>query len=308
MGQDLGARITDILDQHLAADGHFETTVPGLHLMRSFGPMPVSHMVYRPTLCVVAQGAKEVMVGGQTVRYGHGQTMVVTINAPVLSYLVEASVESPYIGAILELDLNSIVEVAKQIRPKVAGSDRTGLGFEVHDMDAQLVGSLMRLLALVDDPQGVDILYPSIMREIAYWLVQGPAGRLIMSMAAPNGQPQRIVQAMSHLRSRFDETISVDALAKSVNMSPSAFHQNFRALTGMSPLQYQKHFRLLEARRSLLNGGQAGAAAVAVGYESVSQFNREYHRMFGTPPGREMRARSFSRGAEGRQMSQTPLP
>lgn len=148
----------------------------------------------------------------------------------------------------------------------------------------------MRLLDLIGEPKAIEILSPSIMREIAYWLLRSPAGRNVARMVIPDGQPHRIAQAMSHLREHFDTPIDVKALARSVGMSSSSFHQHFKALTAMSPLQYQKHIRLLEARRRMVSDGdQASAAAVAVGYESVSHFSREYARMFGSPPRRETR-------------------
>lgn len=296
MKLNLSDRISAVLDAQLIGDGHYMTPVPGLILMRSYGRMPPQHMLYRPTLCIVAQGAKEIMVADQTLRYGDGQTLVVTVEAPVLSQLVEASAASPYIGAILELDPGIIRDVVTRLGDVVT-TGPSAFGLEVQDLDAQITGSLLRLLDLIGEPRGVDILYPSIMREIAYWLVRSPAGRNVARMVIPDGQPHRIAQAMSHLRDHFDSPVDVKALARSVGMSPSSFHQHFRALTAMSPLQYQKHFRLLEARRRMVSDGdQASAAAAAVGYESVSQFSREYARMFGAPPRRETR-RALKAGA-----------
>ncbi|WP_299177314.1 AraC family transcriptional regulator [uncultured Brevundimonas sp.] len=285
----LSDKISSVLDAKFIGDGHYVTPVPGLILMRSYSQMPPQHMLYRPTLCVVARGAKEIMVADQTIRYGDGQTLVVTVETPVLSHLVEASAASPYLGAILELDLGIIREVVTHLGD-VPVTGPSGFGFQVQDLDAQITGSLARLLALIGEPKAIDILYPSIMREIAYWLVRSPAGRNVARMVVPDGQPHRIAQAISHLRDHFDAPVDVKALAKSVGMSPSSFHQHFKSLTAMSPLQYQKHIRLLEARRRMVSDGdQASAAAVAVGYESVSQFSREYARMFGAPPRRETR-------------------
>ena len=296
MKLNLSDRISAVLDARFIGDGHYMTPVPGLILMRSYGQMPPQHMLYRPTLCIVAQGAKEIMVADQTLRYGNGQTLVVTVETPVLSHLIEASAATPYIGAILELDLGIIRDVVTRLGD-VATTGPSALGLEVQDLDAQITGSLQRLLDLIGEPKAVDILYPAIMREIAYWLVRSPAGRNVARMVIPYGQPHRIAQAMSHLRDHFDGSVDVKALARSVGMSPSSFHQHFKALTAMSPLQYQKHIRLLEARRRMVSDGdQASAAAVAVGYESVSQFSREYARMFGAPPRRETR-RALKAGA-----------
>jgi AraC-like DNA-binding protein len=299
MGSELGERISRILDAQFVGNGHYQTPIPGLILMRSYSQMPPQHMLYRPTLCVVAQGAKEIMVADRTVRYGNGQTLVVTIEAPVLSHLIKASAGSPYLGVILELDLGAIREVVTQLGqdgPRTGGS---AFGLEVHDLDAQITGSLVRLLGLIGEPNALDILYPSIMREISYWLVRGPAGRNVARMVIPDGQPHRIARAIAQLRENFEAAISVKALAKSVGMSSSSFHQHFKTMTSMSPLQYQKHLRLLEARRRMVSDGdQAAVAAVAVGYESVSQFSREYARMFGAPPRRETRRALSERDPE----------
>ena len=149
---------------------------------------------------------------------------------------------------------------------------------------------MIRLIELVEQPEAVEILYPGIMREIVYWLMTGRAAANVARMVLPEGPPQRIAVAIHHLRDHFDEPLSVAALAGLAGMSPSAFHQHFKALTSMSPLQYQKHLRLLEARRRMLTEGErAGSAAFSVGYESVSQFSREYARLFGAPPHRETR-------------------
>ncbi|QDH73487.1 AraC family transcriptional regulator [Brevundimonas sp. M20] len=295
MKLNLGDRISGVLDAQFIGDGHYMTPVPGLILMRSCSQMPPQQMLYRPTLCIIAQGSKEIMVGDRTVRYGQGQTLVVTVEAPVLSRVIEASAASPYIGAILELDAGIIRDVATRLGD-LETTGPSGFGLTVQDLDAQITGSLQRLLDLIGEPNAVDILYPSIMREIAYWLLRSPAGRAVARMVIPDGQPHRIAQAMSHLRDHFDSPVDVKALARSVGMSPSSFHQHFKALTAMSPLQYQKHIRLLEARRRMVSDGdQASTAAVAVGYESVSQFTREYARMFGSPPRRETRRARMAR-------------
>ena len=160
-----------------------------------------------------------------------------------------------------------------------------------------MTGSLVRLMQLAAQPRAIDILFPSIMREIAYWLLTGPAGRNVARMVLPEGQPLRIAGAIAHIRRNFDAPMNVVDLARSVGMSASSFHQHFKTLTSMSPLQYQKHLRLMEARRLMMTEGQkAGVAALNVGYESVSQFSREYARMFGSPPRREtQRARALPR-------------
>ena len=173
-------------------------------------------------------------------------------------------------------------------------SGPAGLGLVVEEVDARIAAAMIRLIELVEQPEAVEILYPGVMREIVYWLMTSRAGANVARMVLPEGPAQRIAVAIHHLRDNFDEPLGVSALASLAGMSPSAFHQHFKALTSMSPLQYQKHLRLLEARRRMLSEGErAGSAAFSVGYESVSQFSREYARMFGAPPRREtQRARA----------------
>lgn len=288
MTSELHAAITRILDVQIGPDGFYATPVPGLTLMRSTLCLPPQHMQYRPKICFVTQGAKSILVADRTVIYRAGQTLVVTVEVPVVSQIVEASPDHPFTGATLELDPEIILDVVTRLEPMSHLQGPAGFGLVVDDLDAQMTGSLLRLLDLVRHPQAVDILYPAIMREISYWLLMAPAGRNVARMVLPEGQPLRIAAAIAYMRDHFDRSMSVAELAGRAGMSPSTFHQHFRALTSMSPLQYQKQLRLLEARRLMVTEGvKAGVAALTVGYESVSQFSREYSRMFGAPPRRE---------------------
>lgn len=288
MANELTAAIAAAMDAQGIENGGFQTPVPGLNLIRAHGCAPPRHMNYRPSLCFVAQGAKEVLVGDRTVLYGDMQALVVTVEVPVLSQIAKGSAERPYIGGTLELDTEIILDVLTRLDASAIPQGRPGFGLVVKDMDSQITSALIRLMETIERPQAVEILYPAIMREIAYWLLTGPAGRNVARMVLPDGRPLRIARAIHHLRERFDEPLSVAELAGAAGMSPSSFHQHFKALTSMSPLQYQKHLRLLEARRRMVaDGEKAGVAAFSVGYESVSQFSREYARMFGSPPRRE---------------------
>lgn len=298
------AKISGIMDSQGIENGAFVTPVPGLRLLRTHDTVAPRHMSYRPSLCVVAQGAKEMLVGDRTVTYGEMQSLVVTVEVPVLSQIVGASREKPYLGAVLELNTDIILDVVTRLEGAGQVGGSTSFGLVVKDMDEQIIGSLIRLLETIERPQAVEILYPAIMREITYWLLTGPAGRNVARMVLPDGQPQRIARAVHRLRDRLDEPFSVAELAKTAGMSPSSFHHHFKTLTSMSPLQYQKHLRLLEARRRMMaDGEKAGMAAFSVGYESVSQFSREYARMFGAPPRREtQRARAgLAAGPGGRE-------
>ena len=294
MTQALHLAIARILDGEVGADGYVVTPVPGLTLMRASLPAPPSHMQYRPKLCVVTQGVKQVLVADQAVAYGSGQAMIVTVDMPVVSQVMEAAPDRPFTGLTLDLDLDIVLDVVTRMDPASHPQGSAGFGLTVSGVEPQLEGALLRLLELVDQPRAVDILYPAIMRELAYWLLMGPAGRNVARMVLPEGQPLRIARAIAHLRATFDTRVTVADLASKAGMSPSSFHQHFKTLTSISPLQYQKQLRLLEARRMMVTDGvKAGVAAIAVGYESASQFSREYARMFGAPPRREtIRAKS----------------
>lgn len=289
------------MDRQAIRDGAFVTPIAGLRILRTHSTVMPRHMGYRPSLCVVAQGAKEVLVGDRTVTYGDMQSLVVTVEVPVLSQIVKGDTDSPFLGATLELDTDIILDVLTRLdRPSLA-QGRAAFGLVVKNLDDQITASLVRLLDAMDRPHGVEILVPAIMREITYWLLTGPAGPSVARMVLPDGQPQRIARAVHHMRNKIAAPISVAELARTAGMSPSSFHYHFKTLTSMSPLQYQKHLRLLEARRLMIADGEnAGAAAYSVGYESVSQFSREYARMFGAPPRRETRRARVSLPDAGR--------
>lgn len=286
--------ISEIMDGHDLTTGALITRVPGLRLLRSMDKVAPHNMSYRPSLCMVAQGAKQVMVGDRSVIYGDMQALVVTVEVPVLSQIVSASPDRPYLAATLELDAEIILDVVSRLDTAEHARGRPGFGLVVKDMDAVLTGAMLRLLDTVGRPQAAEILAPGILREIAYWMLTGPAGGNVARMVLPDGQPLRIARAVHHLRENFDAPLSVADLAAVAGMSPSSFHQHFKTLTSMSPIQYQKQMRLLEARRRLVaEGGRAADAAFSVGYESASQFSREYARLFGVPPRRDaMQSRS----------------
>lgn len=291
MTNPLTAAICGALDAREIADGVTLTQVPGLRIGRTHGRVAPRHMAYRPSLCIVAQGTKEVLAGARTITYGDMQSLVVTVDVPVLSQVVEASPDRPFVGGTLALNPDIIFEVAGRMSSTGALSDEPASGLTVADIDEQITASFVRLVELIDKPEAIDVLFPEIMREIAYWLLSGPTGQDVARMVMPRTQPARIAKAIAQLKHEFEGPINVAELARTAGMSLSAFHQHFKALTSMSPLQYQKHLRLLEAKRLMLSDGErAGAAAFTVGYESVSQFSREYARMFGSSPSREPRA------------------
>jgi AraC-like DNA-binding protein len=273
-----------------SGDSPFMTAMDGLIVMRSDHPKPPNHMISRPALCVVAQGAKWAMFGDTKLEYRAGQALLIGVETPSIGRVVEASPGEPCLVLAFELDLAIMRSVAEGLETPPVASGEPGRGVFVTDFQGPLADCALRLVRLLDTPRAIPTLQPIIMREICYWLLTGPHGGDVARMALASSPSRRVIGAMHSLRSRFRETIRVSELAAIARMSPSAFHRQVRALTSLTPLQYQKQLRLLEARRLMVSSGfNVEAAAFEVGYESASQFSREYARMFGAPPKRDLR-------------------
>lgn len=267
------------------------TEVPGLIVMRAEHGRHPSHLVMKPALCVVLQGAKWTIFGDRRHDYGPGQALIVSVEMPAFSRVVNATPEAPYLALAIELDMHLMREVLEQLDTPPTPATRPGHGVFVSHFDGALADCVRRLVGLLRTPQATAMLQPMIMREICYWLLAGPHGSDIASVVLGSSHAQRIVTAIHALRERFDRPVRIDELAVLARLSPSAFHRQFKALTSMTPLQYQKQLRLLEARQLMVTGAaNAETAASRVGYESASQFSREYTRMFGAPPKRHARA------------------
>jgi AraC-like DNA-binding protein len=289
MSSSLKQALGRYMDAQGGDDGLYRTPIDGLMLMRASAPAMPHHVIYRPALCVVAQGAKQVMLGETVFDYGEMQALIVNVELPALGKVTRASVEEPYLAFALCFDVGIMREVLQDLPQSPQPSGEPGLGLFVDDLSPPLADCVLRLVRMLETPQAIPVLYPSVMREICFWLLTGPHGGEVSKLALPNSHTQRITDAIYVLRDDFAQPISIERLAAAARMSPSSFHQHFKALTAMTPLQYQKQLRLLEARRLMLNGGaSATGAAYQVGYESASQFSREYARMFGAPPRRDV--------------------
>ena len=248
------------------------------------------HCIFNLGLGLVAQGDKQVMLGEEVIAYGAGQSMLTSIDLPVISHVTRASVQEPLLGLMLKLDSQRIVQTAAEMQlPSPArGSAYRPISIEV--LDDALLGALIRLVKLLEEPALIDRLAPLIQQEITIRLLTGPHGPQLQHLAANGSPSQQIAKAVAWLKQNFTRAIQVDDLAARVHMSPSTFRQHFRAITGTSPLQYQKQLRLQEARQLMLNQNvDAGNAGGLVGYESASQFSREYSRLFGAPPQQDVR-------------------
>ena len=270
----------------------FITAVPGLTLLRSDHEKRPNHLLYKPALCIVVQGAKWTTFGDRRFEYRPGQALVVTVEMPAFGTVAEASPTEPYLGVIIEFDLGLMHEVIESLEsldspPRVDGD--VGRGVFVTDFDGPLADCALRMVRLLATPRAIPVLYPAIMREICYWLLVGPHGGEVMEMTMAKSHTRSVISAIHSLRDRFSEPIRIEELASAARMSPSAFHRQFKSITSLTPLQYQKQLRLLEARRLMVaEEANVETAAYQVGYESPSQFSREYSRMFGMSPHRDV--------------------
>ncbi len=270
------------------AYGIAQTTIPGFFTVRATAPSDLLHGVSRPMACLVVQGAKRVTVGTVDYPFAAGDSLLVAADLPTVSQITRASVAAPYYSLVLELDLAIITELAAQM--EAAPVTQTA-PLRVEPTDVETLDAALRLLRLLERPAARPVLQGQLLRELHYWLLAGRHGPAIRRLGWPDGPVQRVARAVAVLRSGFTRTLPVEQLAAVAGMSPSSFHQHFRAVTSLSPLQFQKRLRLIEARRLMLSDGMnASSAAFAVGYESVPQFTREYGRLFGLPPVRDTRA------------------
>jgi AraC-like DNA-binding protein len=272
-------------------DGDHGTAIPALTLHRRSAPTAPLHCVYSLALGVVAQGSKQVLIGEDALTYSAGQSMVTTIDAPVISHVSRASHREPFLGLMLTLDAHAITQLASEIEaPSLSSRDHVSRSITVEMLDVSVLDALVRLIALLREPALAPHLAPLIQREIVIRLLSGKHGARLRGLVTPGSPNQRIATTVAWLKRHFVHALTVDELAARAHMSPSTFRQHFRAITGSSPLQYQKQLRLQEARLLMMNESlDAGSAAGRVGYESASQFSREYSRLFGAPPQRDIK-------------------
>ena len=285
--QELAARVAALA----TSDGVHETRIDGLAAIRASRPSLPLPSVYEPSLCVVVQGRKHARLKDEVYVYDPLKYLVVSVTLPVIGQIIEATDERPYLCLRIGVDRKLIGELLLQAGPTVVQERDSDRGLYVAKTDAGLLDAVVRLIRLVDQPRDANVLGPLVMREIHYRVLTGELGARLRELCIVDSQIQRISRVIDVLRTRFDEGFRVEDLASIAHMSPSSFHHRFKEVTAMSPVQFQKQLRLHEARRLMLTDGlDAAAAAHRVGYESASQFSREYRRLFGAPPRREIDA------------------
>jgi len=282
------SELADLAARFAQSEGMHSTAVGGLSCIRLSEPHRQLPAVYRPSLCVIVQGTKQVLLKDEVFRYSPAQFLVVSVDLPLVGQVVSASKRAPYLCLAIDIDVRQLAELLATTGQVVTPTNRAARGLFVGNLDASTQESVLRYARLLESPADISVLGPLMLREIHYRLLRSPYAAHLAQIAVAGSVTQRIGQVIRRIKTSPSDALRVEDLAALANMSPSSFHQQFKAVTAMSPLQYQKRLRLTEARQILLSGqADAASAAYRVGYQSVSQFSREYARMFGAPPIRD---------------------
>jgi AraC-like DNA-binding protein len=283
------SELAELATQAAPADGVHRSTIPSLTVVRASAPSQPLSSLYEPSLCIVVQGRKRAILADEVYAYDPLNYLVVSVTLPVKGQIIEATPECPYLCMRIGLDMKLIGELLLQLGPTAVASPSDGRGIFLGRTSATLLDALLRLMRLLDEPRHAPVLAPLVIREIHYRALVGELGYRLRELCVADSHAQRIVAAIRMIRERYAEPLRIDDLATIAHMSVSSLHHRFKAVTAMSPVQFQKHLRLHEARRLMLAEGiEASVAAHRVGYESASQFSREYRRLFGAPPRREI--------------------
>jgi len=269
--------------------GHHATSMPDLSLFQREAPTDPLSALYEPSICLIAQGAKRVFLGDDTFVYDHRHYLITSVHLPTVVQIIEASPDRPCLGLKLKLNQRELSQLLADSNLPAPRAQQSSRGMAAGEITAELLDAFVRLVGLLDQECDIPILAPVIQREIIYRLLVGDQGVRLRQIAAAGSQSQQIARAIDWLQGNFSQTVRIDDLAAQANMSTSTFHHHFRSVTALSPLQYQKQLRLHEARRLMLAESlDAATAALHVGYESPSQFSREYKGLFGSPPLRDI--------------------
>jgi AraC-like DNA-binding protein len=275
--------MAQIIARHTLEEGYQQSAIDGLWLIRADTPsMPVP-TVYDPSLCIIVQGAKTVAVGGRSLFYDAAHYLIASVDLALVGHVVSASPDEPYLCCKIDFDPTVMAELIMAEGGSVPPGDPPAL--VVHSSDPALLDAACRLLRLLDTPQAIPALAPLIQREILYRLLTGPHGAMLRHAASADSHLGQISRAIAWIRQHMRVQLRIADVASAAGMSVSSLHQHFKTITGLTPLQFHKQLRLHEARNLMIAGGlPAGSAGFAVGYDSPSQFSREYRRLYGAPP------------------------
>ncbi len=291
----LSALLARKIAAHTAGEGPVPTAIPGLLLSRRSAISDCCSAAYEPELVVFAQGAKRITVGGTTHLCDRSTFLLTSVDLPVVSQITQASITHPFLCLVIKLDMPTVREILSQQEFLAAPASFGARGMAVGTTPIEMLAACSRLLDLLDTPRDIPFLGSLLQREIIYRLLQSPLGKNLRAIATLGEQSNRTARAVAWLKANYDKPLRVEDLASLAQMGVSTFHHHFRSLTAMSPLQYQKRLRLHAARLHILSTGlDAASAAFEVGYESASQFNREYSRFFGQPPIRDLKSRRLA--------------
>lgn len=281
--------LKDKLLAMMPEEGDYPTPIKGAVLHRYDANSIPKPLVYNPIIIVIAQGKKCVRIGAEERFYGENSCFIAGVNMPAASCASMISPGRPFLSIALELDKVLLAQLAAEVPPAFEDGDKSLRGALIHDMDAPFMDAFLRLVELLEKPAELPVLAPMVVKEIHFRMLTGPFGPQLRSLNTFGSQGHQVTRAISWLLDNFKNPLHVDELADMVNMATSTFHKHFKEVTSLSPLQYQKRLRLGEAQRLMLSGRcDASQASQAVGYESVTQFNREYKRLFGEPPRRDV--------------------
>jgi AraC-like DNA-binding protein len=284
-------RLKELIARH-AGEGLTPTALPGVSVLRATAVAKPLGEVAEPAVAVIAQGVKETALNGRTFTYGPGQLTIVPVELPVVGHITQASPEEPFLAFVLRLRPGKIATLLAETAPVTTAAPRASgaaaLGIAVSDASPALLDAIGRLLALLGAPDDAAVLAAGVEREILWRLLTGPHGATVRQVGLADSRLAYLARAIHRIRSHYDQPLRIEDLAALAAMSVTSFHRHFRALTSMTPIQFQKQIRLHEARTRLLaEPGDIAGAGFAVGYGSPSQFSREYRRMFGAPPSRD---------------------
>ena len=290
--------LTELIARHTAHDGIHATAVPRVGLVRGSAPTLPMPVVYEPTLCLIAQGRKRVVLGSTAYVYDAATYLTASVDLPVTGSVIEASAERPYLCFVLNLDVAQLGELAVRHPSTEADEDTVPNGIALNATTPALLDAAVRLVRLLDSPHDIAELAPLIEREILYRLLTGPGNQLVRQMSQARSRLNQIARAIVWIRTHYAEEWRIDDLAAVAGMSRSSFHAHFKAVTSMSPLEFRTSLRLQEARRKMVAEAlDAASAGFQVGYQSPSQFSRDYGRAFGLPPARDaQRLRELAAG------------
>ncbi|MGO4542618.1 AraC family transcriptional regulator N-terminal domain-containing protein [Paenibacillus sp. 2TAB19] len=277
--------LASIIERYLEEDGVQSTAIPSLYIMRRSIASGPSHGVYKPSFCLVAQGEKEVWLAKERFIYSPADYLVASVHLPVTTQVTEATPDVPYLGLRLEFTPSQILKVLHDTELRANPKESSKRAMFVSHIESSLLDAVIRLLRLLDSPEDISMLVPLYTEEILYRVLQGQNGDMLKGIVMEESSIRQIRDVIEHIMNHFNHSFRIEELAEIANMSISSFHRHFKDVTAMSPIQFQKQMRLQEARRLLLTeSADATDVAYRVGYESTSQFSREYSRMFGFPP------------------------